>query len=129
MSEMVENAIVMLSDTAVANLSVEDETTLYTVRAGKILILTEAWLRVAGDVGAALEVSIGADATPTDFVASTAGDNLDAAGDVIILKPVPSATPETLKSYAAATVIKFDVIAAGNAVAGRVFLFGFEYDA
>lgn len=129
MSEMVENAITMLSDTAVADLSSETETTLYTVRTGKICILTHAYLRAAGDVGAALVVTIGQDTAETDFIGSTNGDNLDAAGDVIVLAPVPSATPATLKSYAAATVIKFDVATAGNAVAGRVFLFGFEYDA
>lgn len=124
-----ENGIGLLSQTAVADLSSVAETTIYTVPTGKILVLTEAWLRVAGDVGANLVVSIGQNGAETDFVGSTNGDNLDVSGDCILLKPVPSATPATNKSYTATTVIKFDVSVGGNAVAGIVWLFGFLYDA
>ena len=127
MAALNENSICLLSTTAVASLASEVETTLYTVPTGKRCILTEAWLVVAGDVGAALVVTIGQNGAETDFVGTTNGDNLDAAYDVIIMKPVPSATPAKLKSYAAATIIKFDVGTAGNAVAGTVYLFGFLY--
>ena len=127
MAALNENSICLLSTTAVASLAAEIETTLYTVPTGKRCILTEAWLVVAGDVGAALVATIGQNGAETDFVGTTNGDNLDAAYDAIIMKPVPSATPAKLKSYAAATVIKFDVATAGNAVAGTVYLFGFLY--
>ena len=127
MAALKEKAIALLSSTAVADLSSEIETTLYIVPTGKRCILTEAWLTVAGDVGAALVVTIGQNGAETDFVGTTNGDNLDAAYDVVLMKPVPSATPATCKSYAAATIIKFDVATAGSAVAGTVYLFGFLY--
>jgi len=131
MSEMVENAICLLSDTVVGtNLATTGNTTLYTVRTGKRCILTEAWLvATEGDVGANLQCSIGISGSELDFVASSSGDNLAAANDAIQLKPITSIAPQKNKSYAAAAVLVFDVIVAGNAVAGRVFLFGFEYDA
>ena len=119
----------LLSITAITDLSVEDVTTLYTVPTGKTLILTKALLRVAGDVGAAGVVTIGQVGALTDFIGSTNLDNLDAAGDVILLAPVPSATPATLKEYAAATIIQIDVATAGNAVAGTLYLYGTLDDA
>jgi len=133
MADLTASGISLLSTTSVADLSGVAETTLYTVPTtvnGSALtgcILTEAWLRVAGDVGANLVCSIGQNGAETDFVGNTNGDNLDASGDCILLKPVPSATPATNKVYAAGTVIKFDVSVGGNAVAGVVFLFGFLY--
>ncbi len=119
----------LLSITAIADLSSEAETTLYTVPVGKTLILTKALLRAAGDVGAAGVATIGQDSAETDFVGTTNLDNLDAAGDVILMAPVPSATPAILKEYAAGTVIKFDVATAGNAVAATCYLFGILDDA
>ena len=117
--------ITLLSTTAIADFSSATETTLYTVPTGYKCILTEAWLETAGDVGAALVVTIGQNGAETDFVGTTNGDNLDADEDCILMKPVPSATPATNKIYAAGTVIKFDVSVAGNAVAGVCYLFGF----
>lgn len=129
MADLRESTDALVSVTAIADISSEVETTIYTVPTGKTLILTKAFLKVAGDVGAAGVCTIGADATPTDFIGSTNMDNLDVAGDVIILAPVPSATPATLKEYAAATVIKYDQATAGNAVAGTLYLFGILDDA
>ena len=119
------NGITLLSTTAIADFSSATETTLYTVPTGYKCVLTEAWLETAGDVGASLDVTIGQNGAETDFVGTTAGDNLDADEDIIILKPVPSAAPAKNKIYAAGTVIKFDVAVAGNAVAGVCYLFGF----
>jgi hypothetical protein len=128
MAALNENAITLLSTTAIADLSSASATTLYTVPTGKKLCLTEAWLEVAGDVGANLAVTIGQSGALTDFVGTTNGDNLDADEDVILIKPVPSATPSTNKLYAAGTVIQIDVAVAGNAVAGVLYLFGFLID-
>ena len=118
-------AAALLSTTAVSDLSSETQTTLYTVPVGYKLILTEAWLETAGDVGASLVVTIGRSTALTDFVGSTTCSNLDADEDVVILKPIPSATPSTNKTYAAGVIIQIDVATAGNAVAGVVYLFGF----
>ena len=119
------NGITRLSTTAIADLSSVSATTLYTVPAGYKLILDHAWLEVAGDVGAALVCSIGRSTALTDFVGSTNGDNLDADENVILMAPVPSATPATNKTYAAGVIVQFNVSMAGNAVAGVVYLFGF----
>ena len=115
----------LLSVTAIADLSSETQTTIYTVPAGYTLIPTKAYLVAdEGDVGAALVATIGQNGANTDFVGTTNGDNLDAAEDVILMAPVPSATPAKLKRYAAGTVIEFDVATAGNAVTGEVLYFG-----
>ena len=119
------NAITLLSSTTIADLSSAAATTLYTVPAGYKAIPTEAWLEVGGNVAAALVCSIGRSTALTDFVGSTNGDNLDADEDVILMAPVPSATPATNKTYAAGVIIQFNVSVAGNAVAGKVYLFGF----
>lgn len=129
MASLREKAIALVSETAVADLSSVTATTLYTVPTAKVFQPLYATLRVAGDVGANLVCSIGSSGTPTDFVGSTNGDNLDASGDFIILAPVPSATPTTLKEYAAATAVVFNVSVGGNAVAGTVRLFGIIDDA
>lgn len=119
------NAITLLSSTTIADLSSAAATTLYTVPAGYKAILDHAWLEVGGNVGANLVCSIGRSTALTDFVGSTNGDNLDADEDLILLMPVPSATPATNKTYAAGVIVQFNVSVAGNSVAGKVYLFGF----
>lgn len=115
----------LLSVTAIADLSSEIQTELYTVPTGYKLLLTKAILVAdEGDLGAALVVTIGQNGAVTDFVGTTNGDNLDAAEDVILMAPVPKETPEKLKRYPAGTVIELDVATAGNAVTGEVLLYG-----
>ena len=113
--------------TVTTNLSATGQTTLYTVPVVKSLIIGEGWLKAGGDVGVSLAFTVGQNGAATDFVGTTNGDNLDAANDVILIKPVPSATPATNKVYAAGTVIEIDITAGGNAVAGTVYLFGFLF--
>lgn len=125
MADLHENALSLLSSTAIADLSSETQTTLYTVPVGKKLILHSAFLEAAADVGAALVVTVGQNGAVTDWVGTTNGDNLDADEDCILVAPVPSATPAKQKIYAAGTVIELDVATAGNAVAGVLHLFGF----
>jgi hypothetical protein len=129
MPKLKETSIALLSKTVIADLSSEVETTIYTVNTGKTMIPAWGWLKVDGDVGANGVFTIGQDGAETDWVATINSDNLDASGDVIIIGPIPSATPSTLKEYAAGTVIKFVVATAGNAVAGTLYYFGFEDDA
>lgn len=123
-----EKFIALLSKTAIADLSSATETTIYTVPIGKTCILTEAWIKVAGDVGGSLSATIGQDGAETDWM-TIAGDNLNADLDCTIIKPVASATPPTLVEYVAGELIKFDVAVAGNAVAATLYLFGFLDDA
>ena len=122
--DLKESADGLISVTAITSLSSETETTLYTVPAGKTLILTFAKVRAADDVGASGVATIGQDGAETDFVGTTNLDNLDAAYDVILMAPVPSATPAKTKEYVAGELIKFDVATAGAAVAATVYLYG-----
>ena len=119
----------LVAPVAVADLSSEIQTTLYTVPIAKTCLLDHAKIRVAGDVGANLVLTIGQVGALTDFVGTTNGDNLDAAGDAIRMAPVPSATPDTEKEYTAGEIIQIDVATAGNAVAATVYLYGTEDDA
>lgn len=125
MADLMESGIALLSTTTVAtDLSTTGQTALYTVPAGKGLLPSHGLLKAAGDVGANLAVTIGQNGAVTDFVGTTNGDNLDAANDIILIAPVPSATPAKLKFYPAGTVIEIDVAVGGNAVAGTVYWFG-----
>ncbi len=132
MAALKESALTLLSDTAggistIADMSGATARTVYTVPVGKTCVLSHAYLEADGDVGANLEVTIGQVGALTDFVGTTNGDNLDADGDVILVAPVPSATPATTKAYAAGTVIQIDIAVAGAAVTGSLYLFGILY--
>ena len=125
------NAACLLSTTTLTSLAVAAVQALYTVPTGKVCILAFAFLEADGDLGDAGDFSIGtgAHSSATDFVTTVASDTLNADGDVILIAPVPSTTPGTLKAYAATSVINLDVINACNAVTGSCYLFGFLYNA
>ncbi len=132
MADLKESGLSLLSDTAggitaLTDMSVAAIQTLYTVPVGKTLILSHAIIEVSADAGAAGVLTIGSGAGATDFVGTTNVDNLDADGDCILIAPVPSATPATLKAYAAGTVISIDIATAANAVTANVYLFGILY--
>ncbi len=120
-------ALSLLSSTSITDMSNADIQTLFTVPTGKTCILSHAILEVSGDAGASGVLTIGSGASASDFVGTTNVDNLDADGDCILMMPVPSATPATLKAYAAGAVISLDVATAANAVTGSLYLFGILY--
>jgi len=121
-----ENAITLLSATTIL-LDTNADTTLYTVAAGKRCVLHSAIL-VAGKAASTTDISIGQDTAETDFVGVTNLDNLAATNDAVLLAPIPSATPATLKSYASGTVIQAQVTnAAGLTANSTIYLFGYTY--
>lgn len=124
MSKAKKNVLSILSVTTISDLSAVAETEIYIIPTADVGYLHSAFLEADGDVGANLVCSIGQNGAETDFVGATNGDNLDADNDFVLMAPVPSATPATLKKYAAATSIRFNVSVGGNAVAGKVILFG-----
>ena len=129
MAEAKKNVLSILSVTTIADFSSATETEIYVVPTGDVGYLHSAFVEADGDVGASLQMTIGQNGAETDFVGTTNGDNLDADNDFVLMAPIPSATPATLKKYAAATSIRFDVAVAGNAVAGKVLFFGTLRDA
>ena len=125
MSALNENAITLLSSTTVA-LNANGDTTLYTVPTGKRCILSHAILVAGADAGTS-DISIGQNGAETDFVGTTNLDNVDAQYDACLLMPVPSATPATLKSYAAGTVIEAQVANQAGGATNTLYLFGVLY--
>ena len=125
MSALNENALVLLSATTVA-LNADADTTIYTVPTGKRCILHSALLVAGADAGTS-DISIGQNTAETDFVGVTNLDNLNAQYDSMLLAPVPSATPATLKSYAAGTVIQAQVANQAGGATNTIFLYGTLY--
>ena len=125
-----EKCIALLSTTSV-DLNAVAATVLYTVPPLKTMIPAFAWVRTSYTGShAALVFTVGLSTDLDDWVDDTNGDNLAAAGDVIIISPVPSATPALLQEYVAGEVISIDVTTAvGVATTGTLYLFGFEDDA
>ena len=124
-----ESCIALLSTTAIADMTSVAATVLYTVPPLKTCILAFAWLKVTADMGANLAFTLGRSTALTDWITVINGDNLDADLDCIYIAPVPSATPATLKEYAAGVIISLNLTVAGSAGAGTFYLFGFLDDA
>lgn len=125
MGELTENGITLLSSTTVP-LDGTADTDIYTVPVGHRCILAYAELEVGANA-VSTDISIGATANGIDFLGTHQCDNADADGDVIVLAPVPQATPLTMKSYAAGTVIVAKVTNPAGGASNTLSLFGFLY--
>ena len=125
-----EKCVALLSTTAV-DLNAVAATVLYTVPPDKTAIMAFAWVRTSYTGShAALAFTVGLSTALTDWITLCNGDNLAAAGDVIIVSPVPSATPALLQEYTAGEIVSIDVtVAVGAATTGTLYLFDFEDDA
>jgi len=115
----------LLSITNVS-LAADADTTIYTVPTGRRLVLTKAILIVGADAGTTV-ISIGADTAETNWLPNNTLSALDAANDVGVLMPVPSATTVLGKSYAAGTVIQAKVSSQAGGATNALHLFGFLY--
>lgn len=126
MAELNTLALTLLSATTVA-LNANGTTTLYTVPTGKRCILSHALLVLGADAGTS-DLSIGQNGATTDFLPVQNLDNGDAQYDVLLLMPVPSATPALpQKSYAAGTVIEANVANQAGGATNTLYLFGILY--
>jgi len=125
MAALIDNAITLLSATTVS-LAADADTVLYTVPVGKRCILSHAILVAGADAGTS-DISIGQDGIETDFVGVTNLDNLDAQYQAMLLAPVPSATPATLKSYQATTEIEARVANNAGGATNTLYLYGMLY--
>lgn len=125
MPNLIEKSVSLLSATTVA-LNADADTVIYTVPTGKRCILHSALLVAGADAGTS-DISIGQNGAETDFVGVTNLDNLDAQYDSMLLAPVPSATPATLKSYAAGTVIEAKIANQAGGATNTLYLYGMIY--
>ena len=126
----VQNLIGTNSDSVLSattlDLSADGNTTIFTVPSGKTAVLTKAVLVVGADA-VSTDITIGQAGALTDFLGTQQTDNLDAAGDVGIMAPIPNATPVLQKAYAAGTIIKAVVANHAGGATNTLYLFGFLY--
>lgn len=99
------------------------DTDLYTVPAGKRLILTSAII-VVGDDATTTLLSIGQDGTETDFIDTNNLAALTGANYSMLLYP-PQGTAQF--SYDPGTLIQAQVTNNGGSANNTLFLFGFLY--
>jgi acyl CoA:acetate/3-ketoacid CoA transferase beta subunit len=104
------------------------QTTLYTVPASKVLYLTKAMVWASENL-AASTITIGLSTALTNFVNTQTLSNLDAEDDVVIIMPVPNATPVKLHRYNAGDIIKVNVTAAQGSTYSTIGLYGVLIDA
>ena len=124
-----EKALYKLTPSPVTlSLAGTGQTTLYTVPTGKIMIPMGICLVAGADCGASV-ITAGRSTALTDFLASINLGNIDAAGDMAWLQPVPNATPVLLKTYAAGVIFQIDVTTALGGATNYVDLFGWLKDA
>jgi hypothetical protein len=126
MSFLDTKAVKLLSITTVA-FNANADTTLYTVPAGYRCVLSHAVVVAGADAGGTTTLAIGQDTVETDFVPANILSNLDAANDVVIIRPIPNTTPLKNKSYAAGTVIQAQVGTQSGGATNTIYLFGFLY--
>jgi hypothetical protein len=128
MADLRKNAVMLLSTTTV-DFDADGDTAIYTVPVGKRCVGDNSKVIAAGDAGATTTLSIGQDGAETDFIPANTLSNLDAANDVVILRPIPNTTPLKNKSYAAGTVIEAQVANHSGVAGNTVMFFGTLYDA
>jgi hypothetical protein len=116
---------ILLSSTTV-DFDADGDTVLYTVPASTTCVLTKAII-IAADNANSTDLSIGQSGATTDWLPTNQMDNLDAAGDAIIVMPVPATTPTKCKAYAATTTIKATVSNKNGAAGNTIKLFGILY--
>jgi len=125
--ELKENALTLISTTNVPFDAIA-AITLFTVPVGKLFIPILLVVRCGADA-AVTTVTVGRVGALTDFLNTQTLSNLDADGDMVILQPVPVATPVKLKTYAAGVVFQMDVGTNVGGATNAVDLFGFLVEA
>jgi len=77
----------------------------------------------AGADAALTDVTFGRVGALTDWLGTIQLDNLDAAGDQVLVMPVPQDPPLKLKTYAATVVFQIDVTVAQGGATNYVDLY------
>lgn len=120
-----EKGVMMLAAVDSVNLNSVAATNLYTVPAGKKLVVDHVKIRNLSANATAAVVTFGKSTAKTDFVAAQTLSGLNAAGKAGRIMPVPNATTPAIVEYAAAEIFVIDVTtAAGIACTATVEVFG-----
>jgi hypothetical protein len=112
--------------TTTVSFAADADTTIYTVPAGKYLVITKVIVVAGADAGTTV-MSIGQDTAETDWIPNNTLSNLDVAADAVILMPVPNTTPGKIKYYSPATVIQAKVSSHAGGATNTLFLYGILY--
>jgi len=111
-------------ETVNVDFSVVGQTALHTTISGETTVPISAVVRAGADAGAT-EVTIGKSGEVTDFLNTQTLSNLNASGEMVILQPVPNATPVSLKTYAGEVEIRMNVETADGGAINFVDLLGY----
>lgn len=126
-----ENSCALLARVPDVNLNALAATTLYTVPAGKKLVLHYLVIRDLSADAAAAVVTVGKVGALTDFLGAQTLVALNAAAAAGILMPVPAAGTVILVEYVATNIIQIEVTTAsgGGACTCTIEVFGTLKDA
>jgi len=120
-----EKGIMMLAKVDSVNLNAVAATNLYTVPAGKKLVVDHVKIRNLSANATSAVATFGKSTAKTDFVGSQTLSGLNAAGKAGKIQPVPNATTPAIIEYAAADIFVIDVTtAAGIACTATIEVFG-----
>ena len=111
-------------ETVTVDFSVVGQTALHTTISGETTVPISAVVR-AGAAAGATEVTIGQSGEVTDFLNTQTLSNLNASGEMVILQPVPNATPVGLKTYGGEVEIRMNVETADGGATNWVDLLGY----
>lgn len=130
MADLKETALALLSVTTL-DVTSTGATTLYTVPTGKRCVLHAAVVVCGSAASTTAAISFGQSTALTDFLGNQTMTNLAAQYDAVTCMPIPNATPEQAKSYAASTILQVNVATADadGSEDATVYLYGFLYDA
>jgi len=114
MGELNENSCALLARVTGVDLNATAATTLYTVPAGKKLVVHYLVLRdLSADAGDA-QVTFGKVGALTDFLAAQTLTSLNAAAAAGVLMPIPNATTPKRIEYVATNIFQIDVTVASD---------------
>src|SRR4030042_5408694 len=99
-----EKGIMLLGKVDSVNLNSVATTNLYTVPAGKKLVVDHVKIRNLSANATAAVATFGKSTAKTDFVAAQTLSGLNAAGKAGRIMPVPNATTPAIVEYAAAEI-------------------------
>jgi len=112
------NSPTLLGSVDSINMQTETVTTLYTVPVGKVFIPHFIIIRNVSASLAGCVLTFGQVGALTDFLPSQTLTNIDAAGEAVILRPIPYATPAlAIVQYTAGEIFQMDVATASTGAA------------